>query len=231
MDEKDDFKLINELEKYAGGLFKIAKNPDWETAKEEYKKHKESTNIVTDEPNYWILKINHGNSKDNEWENVKKGVLAIGWGNTLDPTKVSLEELKKDLHEVHKNDKKYTVNKLNGWAKTILTFAKEIKINDKVIICDGYNETGEEVHVFGVAKVTGNYLFDVKSTWVWKNKIGADIKSIDKKIKIDILRKLFNMGTLMGTLHGTLKGKKIDKSLFDNFSKMIKKETGESIEF
>jgi predicted HNH restriction endonuclease len=165
---------------------------------------------------YWVIKTTEGGRQDRDhWKEFQtEKVIAVGWEYIQDdPTKFSGDQEFFE-HLASKHDRNA---KLKRDASNVYKFATELQIGDIVIICRGYAPNQKkDVYLYGFAQIAGEYFRDEGSKW-WKNKIKADIKTIERDIPLNIFVDIFG-GAMRKTLHGPLEEEKIRK-----FSKEVEK--------
>lgn len=149
---------------------------------------------------YWILRTKEDNNghRSPMWDHFRdESVIAIGWDipelKWLDKAKIS-EALEYDLDRGDKYIAKAT--------KTIDTFLHQMKVNDNVALCDGYNSTQPNVKIYGFAKINSVPRYDSISTW-WKIKRNVTINVVEKQgmlIPRERLATILKKGSCIGTV-------------------------------
>jgi HKD family nuclease len=167
---------------------------------------------------HWALKTSEGSGGPSHWQDfVAENVIAIGWPLVgVDPTDVSRDDLEAALkHAYPDEDTKRAATK-------ILRFAN-IAPGDVALICRGYNsEQTPNVHIYGVARVTGPFRYEPNSGW-WIFKRDAILQVVDQKLPVDTVRNALNKNSLMQTLHS------LTPQEFDRFAAAVQDALGITI--
>ena len=147
-------------------------------------------------PGYWALKTTEGPHGPKHWDDfIAENVVAIGWPQAqVDPTGVTRQEFEEALKRGYPGeDEKFA-------ARKILQFVG-LAVGDVVLVCRGYNsEQNTDVHIFGVARVTGPFRYDPNSNW-WIYKRAADLRIINQRLPVEAVRVALGKQSLMQTLH------------------------------
>lgn len=203
----DDRGAIERVREWLDALPRTRIN--WNEAKEIWRRRPRGGRKATSQPNYWILKTTEGSNGRSHWTDfLREGVLAIGWEDVAVPAEMrSADELPDDLSGRAKNQ--------------IWSYVREWRQNDLVVVSRGY--TGPQtapVHLYGFARVIGDYRYDRHSTW-WRHKRDADIQEVNvevpKRLFVDAIE---NGGSLLGTVHP------LSQEEFDSLTQALEQAVG-----
>jgi len=148
---------------------------------------------------YWALKTTEGSYGISHWQEFQaENVVAIGWPDVdVDPARVSDEELRKAVQRSYRKGSPRAASRIAGKIRSFV----EMQENDLVLICRGYPPGSRvDVHVYGIARVIGPFLYDEGSSW-WCFKHAAAIQVIDQKIPRSTLASAIERDSLRETIH------------------------------
>ena len=151
----------------------------------------QAKNRIRTSKSTWLLKCRDGLDGLSFWDNfVKEEVIAIGF------------------------DERKVLN-----DSQVAKFEK-MQIGDTVLIIGGFPPNKKtDLHILGIARVTGRYRYDKTSNW-WKKKHDADIQEIRKYVDIDMARKCLGRKAAHQTIY------LIDVNKFASFIAELHKEYG-----
>ena len=221
MDSRDsgDETSVRELRNWFDSLMTTAKLPDLDLAKlifDERSKYRLVTrlpNEVTGSVGYWALKTTSGSTGKQHWPSfLAESVIAIGWTDIpVDPAKVSDSELRAAIEATYPN------TDTSGAATKIRKFT-DMKVGDIVLLCRGYASTQtKDVHIHGLARVTGPFRDDRETKWDWRFKHDAIIQVINMDLPKDVVASALGKQSLMQTVHELREGE------FDQFVAELRK--------
>jgi hypothetical protein len=162
---------------------------------------------------YWALKTTSGSTGKQHWPRfVAESVVAVGWSDIpVDPSQVSEAELRAAIK------KTYPDEDANNAVVRIKKFVG-LKVDDIVLLCRGYSATQEKaVHVHGLARVTGPFRDDRRTTWDWRFKHDAVIQVIDMDLPRDLVAGALGKQSLRLTIHD------LDKDAYDRLVAELRK--------
>jgi HKD family nuclease len=231
-DNPADEKPVREIEDWFELLRKSANPnpPDLDQAKKIFNARSQlrlvrrSSNKAVQSPDYWALKTTSGGpSRKPHWNKfLEEHMIAVGWEEIpIDPSKVSDIELRDALKETYPDEIK-TKNEVDAAANSIKKFM-DLKEEDIVLICHGYNLTQKNVHIHGVARVIGPFRAEPRKNGDWRFKHNAIIQVIDGDFPRDTVASALGKKTLMRTIHS------LGKTGFDRLAENLK-EFGAHVE-
>jgi hypothetical protein len=179
-----------------------------------------SRETVTD-AGYWVLKTTSGPFGEQHWPMfLAESVIAVGWTELpSDPSKVSDVKLRAEI----KDTLDYSDSEANIAAIQIKKFVR-LKVGAIVLLCRGYTSTQEkDVHIHGVARVTGSFRAEARKRGDWRFKHDAVIQEIDMDLPRDAVAHALRKQSLLQTIHA------LKKADFDRLVKKLK-EFGAHIE-
>lgn len=163
---------------------------------------------------YWVLKTTSGSSGKQHWPMfLAESVIAVGWSDLpIDPSKVSDARLRAALKETYD----YSDKEANVAAIQIRKFVG-LKAGDIVLLCRGYTSMQEkDVHIHGVARVTGAFRARARKKGDWRFKHDAVIQEIDMDLPRNAVASAFQKQSLRQTIHA------LKKANFDRLAKELK---------
>lgn len=154
----------------------------------------------------WVLKTREDKRRDNtieyipHWKDFKREqVIAIGWSVPQDPS-FTWEELVAHIKQ-HSYPSDGNAVRAKQAAHKVWKFAKEMGIDDKVLLCDGYpGNSRQDVHIYGAARVTGKLVPDKSSTW-WETKRKAKIVPREQDVAKEELANRLGLGSCPHAIH------------------------------
>ena len=171
---------------------------------------------------YWAIKTTSGSTGESHWPMFKaEHAVAIGWSELpLDPSKASVEELRAAMRKTYPD---YSERQVEIDSASIRKFVG-LKERDIALICRGYTSKQEkDVHIHGVARITGPFRAEPQKERKWRFKHDAVIQTIDIDLPRDAVASALHKQSLMQTIHS------LDKDRFDCLTKELK-EAGVHVE-
>ena len=170
---------------------------------------------------YWVLKATSGASGRSYWPMfLEESVIAVGWnGLPVDPSKVSDSELYGALKKKYDySDREATVA-----ANQIRKFVG-LKLGDIILLCRGYAPAQrKDVHIHGVARVTGPFRADAWKRDSWRFKHDVVIQEINLDLPKNAVASALRKQSLRQTIHA------LEKTDFERLTRKLK-EFGVHIE-
>lgn len=177
-----------------------------------------STEDTLNAKRFWALKTTAGAYGPQHWMDfLAEDVIAIGWSDIdVDPSIVTDDELRNTVRRI------YSKRDANRVVKQIRRFV-DLSIGDLVLVCRGYppNSTAD-VHIYGIARVTGEFIADTKSSW-WKFKHKAVIQVIDQNMPQRVVARALKKDSLMETIH------ELSPEQFEGFAKELRNYLGVTV--
>jgi HKD family nuclease len=172
-----------------------------------------SREVATD-AGYWALKTTSGSVGKSHWQMfLEEKVIAIGWEDLPDPSEMSDAQRRAAISKTYPSDTDQEVNMI---ASSIKQFV-DLGTDAIVLLCRGYNATQKkDVHIHGIARVTGPFRADSRRHGDWRFKHDAVIQEINVDILRNIVAASLRKQTLMKTIH------KLEKADFDEFARKLK---------
>ncbi|MDX6577838.1 MAG: 5-methylcytosine-specific restriction enzyme [Blastocatellia bacterium] len=220
--ELADRIVLDEIEAWFNRLEHVCGQIDFTLAKEVFNTRARYRLDITqpreatteDETRYWALKTTEGATGQSHWQDfLAENVIAIGWPLArVNPAVVKREVLEEAIKEA------YPGEDYNRAATKILWFVRLLS-RDVVLICRGYNsqQTGD-VHIYGIARITGSYRYEPNSWWIHKHK--AILQIIDERLPVQLVRDALRKKSLMQTLHLLLPEE------FEGFARVVQHTLG-----
>ena len=180
-----------------------------------------SAGAATD-AHYWALKTTSGAAGVQHWPMfLAESVIAVGWsGLSLDPSKASDVELRAAIRETYTRYSDWQAKRAAIQIRKFVT----LKAGDILLLCRGYNSLQKkDVHIHGVARVTGRFRAEPRKKGHWRFKHDAVIQEINMDLPRDTVASALGKKSLRQTIHC------LDKADFDRFVKKLK-EFGVHIE-
>lgn len=223
--ELADRIVLNEIEAWFKRVEDISVEIDFTRAKEVFNTRTRYRLDITqpaeatteDETRYWALKTTEGATGQSHWQDfLAENVIATGWPLArVNPAVVKREVLEEAIKEA------YPGEDYKRAATKILWFAR-LLIGDVVLICRGYNsQQSGDVHIYGIARITGPYRYEPNSWWIHKHK--AILQIIDERLPVQLVRDALGKGSLMQTLHLVLPEE------FEKFTRVVQHTLGITI--
>jgi hypothetical protein len=143
---------------------------------------------------------------------VAESVIAVGWSDIpVNPSQVSEAQLRAAIK------KTYPDEAVDNAAVRIKKFV-DLKIDDIVLLCRGYSATQQkDVHIHGLARVTGPFRDDKRTKWDWRFKHDAVIQVIDMDLPRDVVAAALGKESLRLTIHD------LDKVAYERLVAELKK--------
>jgi HKD family nuclease len=223
-----DEGCVLEIRAWFDSLFEIAQTPDLDQAKSifdtrsQYRLVQRPSDQGSTGARYWALKTTSGSSGKQHWPMfLAEGVIAVGWPDLrVNPSKVSDAELRAALKKTYTD---YSDRQAEVAAIQIRKFVG-LKKEDIILLCRGYAAMQEkDVHIHGVARVTGPFRDEGRKGKDWRFKHEAVIQEIDIDVPRNAVASALKKQSLRQTIHSL---KKVD---FDRLAKTLK-EFGVHIE-
>jgi len=205
----EEKNALNEILKWFNDLWNNSAQPNLENAKLIYDKYsiqKDKLSFNIHNSNCWVIKASEGDTGKNQWEFfLKHFVISIGFDiQNFDIIKASHKEIKEEYGSV---------------SNSIINFRDNIQINDNVIVCRGYvSNQIKDVHVNGIAKVTGQFKIVNNDEWNWHMRRDVIFYPLNINVPVKKMIQIFNKGSLRQTLHN------LEQQSFENFLHYIKEE-------
>ena len=221
-DNPADEKPIREIEDWFESLLNNSNRPDLAQAKlifdtsSQYRLMPRPLNKAAKGIGYWALKTTSGGpSRESHWQMFQKDkVIAIGWeAIPIDSSKILDKKQLRDL--ISGTYPSYTKNRVDAAADSIKKFI-DLKEDDIVLICHGYNLTQKKVHIHGFARVTGPFRAEPRKNGDWRFKHDAIIQKIGSDFPRDIVTSALDKETLMRTIQF------LGKTEFDRLAENLK---------
>jgi len=171
---------------------------------------------------YWALKTTSGSTGKPHWPMfLAESVIAVGWSDLpLNPSEVSDAQLRAALKKTYTDDSDRAASVA---AMQIRKFVG-LKGGDIVLLCRGYNSTQEKnVHIHGIARVTGPFRAEARKRGDWRFKHDAVIQEINMDLPRDAVASALGKQSMMQTIHA------LKKADFGRLAKVLK-EFGVQIE-
>ena len=216
---------VAEIRDWFDALFDRAKVPDLKQAKlifdarSHYVLIPRPKSPVAKEAGYWALKTTSGATGKQHWPSfVADSAVAVGWSDIpIDPSQVSDEKLRGAIRKTYPDDD------VPGAAAKIRKFV-EMKEGDIVLVCRGYSpQQTTDVHIHGLARVTGPFRVDHRPKWDWKFKHDAVIQVVNMDLPKKTVAVALGKDSLMQTIH------QLDAAGFDRLAVELK-ERGVQVE-
>ena len=213
-----DDRSVQEMRSWFDSLFQRGQQPDLDLAKlifdaqSQYRLVPRSSKEMATETGYWALKSSTG---DQHWPMfLAESVVAVGWEDLgVDPSKVSDAQLRAEIQATYRYDSDRSVNIA---AVTIKKFV-DLKIDDIILLCRGYTSTQKkDVHIHGLARVTGLFRTEPRKKGKWRFKHDAVIQEINIDLPRDLVATALGKESLRQTIHALTK---VD---FDHFTRSLK---------
>lgn len=158
----------------------------------------------------WMVRAGEGGDVIDDF--IDKGVVAIGWDELPDLSKVrSRDELRKLIEETYSQDRP---GQRRSWLAQVGTFRFNIKERDVVVT---YNPDTREYHLGNVTseykyqpKVVEDYPHTRKVTWF--GKVSRDDLSVDSKNTLGAIQAVFSLEDVIDELTSLARGQKPKKS-------------------
>jgi predicted Mrr-cat superfamily restriction endonuclease len=167
----------------------------------------------------WVLKTREDKHENKtikyipHWEDfMREQVIAIGWSVPQDPSFI-LEELVEHIRQ-HSYPSDSSTVRAKPAAQKVWKFVWEMDIGDRVLMCTGYAANAKNVHIDGVARVTGEFVSDKCSTW-FKNKRKSNIVPVGRSVPRERLAGIIGLQACLHAIH------KIDCDAFDQLLKWL----------
>jgi hypothetical protein len=210
-----------EIRNWFDALFQKARRPNLELAKQifntqsHYRRVPRPAKEMAVDASYWALKTTSGSTGEQHWPMfLAENVVAVGWeALRVDPSKVSDAQLRAALKETYPNDSDMSVDIA---VKAIKKFVG-LRIDDIVLICRGYTSMqNKDVHIHGVARVTGPFRVEPRKKENWRFKHDAVIQETDIDLPRDLVATALGKESLRQTIHA------LTKADFDRLAKELK---------
>lgn len=195
-------------------LFEGAEAPDLERAKlifdarSQYRLVSRRQEVSRRDVGYWVLKTTSGSTGKQQWPMfLAENVIAIGWAKLdVDPSKVSDVQLRNAIRNTYPDeDAKRVATKIKKFV--------DLKVDDIILLCRGYaSEQKKDVHIHGLARVTGAFRAESRKREDWRFKHDAVIQPIDMDLPRDLVASALGKGSLREVIHF------LEKSEFDHFA-------------
>lgn len=214
-----DARQVREIMEWFDALVSTAQAPDLELAKlvfdarSRYRLMPRLQGKESEAEGYWALKTTSGSTGKSHWQSfLAESVIAVGWRELqVDPSKVSDAQLRSAITATYPEEAAAIA------ATTIRRFV-QLREGDIVLLCRGYAPVQErDVHIHGVARVTGPFRDDQHSTWDWHFKHDAVIQVIDMDVPKETVARALGKQSLMKTIHV------LDKVGFERLAAELKK--------
>jgi hypothetical protein len=218
---------VREISGWFDSLFQSAKFLDLHQAKlifdtrSQYRLVPRTSPELETDAGYWALKTTSGSTGKQHWPKfLAEGAVAVGWSSLpLDPSKVSNVQLRvalKKKYDYSDREAKVAANQIGKFVG--------LKTGDRVLLCRGYAPVQEkDVHIHGVARVTGPFRAEAWKKGDWRFKHDAVIQEIDLDLPRDVVASALRKQSLRQTIHA------LEKADFDRLVKKLK-EFGVHIE-
>jgi hypothetical protein len=219
-DNLADETTAREIKAWFDSLFKSARPPDLNQAKlifdarSQYCLAPRSPRTAATNVGYWALKTTSGPAGKSHWPMfLAESVVAVGWEDLpVDPSKLSDIELRAAIKEEYTGSDR----EANVAAIQIKKFVG-LRTGDIVLICRGYTSTQEkDVHIHGIARVTGPFRAETPKRGDWRFKHNAVIQEIDIDLPRETVASALRKQSLRQTIHA------IKEADFDRLAKNLK---------
>jgi hypothetical protein len=153
---------------------------------------------------YWALKTTSGSTGKQYWPMfLAEKVIAVGWEDiAVDPSKVTDASLCAAIQEGYPDDSSRSVLVS---ASSIKKFV-ELKVDDIVLLCRGYAANQyKDVHIHGIARVTGPFRAGSRKKGGWRFKHDAVIQEINMDLPRDVVASALGRDSLRQTIHALTK--------------------------
>jgi HKD family nuclease len=217
-DNPADEESAQNIRIWFDSLFQVARQPNLTQAKlifderAQYRIEQRPSKQMLINSGYWVLKTTSGSMGKQFWPMfLAESVIAVGWAELpLDPSKVSMEKLRASVSKTYpsRSEKRDATN-----IKKFVAMEK----GDIVLLCRGYtSKQKKDVHIHGLARVTGSFRAEAWKKGDWRFKHDAVIQEINMDLPIDIVASALGKQSLRGTIHA------LKKSDFDRLAKKLK---------
>lgn len=203
--ESIDRSAVADISRWFELLFQVARRPDLHQAKLIFDARSQyclvprpSAKLGTD-GQYWALKTTSGSTGKQHWPMfLADGVIAVGWsGLPLNPAKVSDVELRGALVKTYT----YSERQAQVAATQIRKFVG-VKPGDIILLCRGYTSNQDkDVHIHGVARVTGPFRAEPHKKGEWRFKHDAVIQEINLDLPRYTVASALKKKSLRQTIH------------------------------
>jgi len=226
-DNPADETSARQISGWFDSLFQSGKFPNLDQAKlifdtrSQYQLVRRTSLKMATDAGYWALKTTSGSDGKQHWPMfLAESVVAVGWSSLpLDPSTVSDVQ----LHAALREENEYSDMQAKLAVNHIRKFVG-LKIGDMVLLCRGYAPVQEkDVHIHGVARVTGPFRAEAGKKGDWRFKHDAVIQEIDLDLPREVVASALRKQSLRQTIHA------LEKADFDRLVKKLK-EFGVHIE-
>lgn len=216
-----DVESAREIWNWFDSLYQRARRPNLELAKQifdtqsQYRRVPRPASEIAADLGYWALKTTSGATGEPHWPMFQaENVVAVGWeALPIDPSKVSDAQLRAAIKETYPDDPDKSVDIA---AKSIRKFV-DLEIDDIVLICRGYTSNQKrDVHIHGVARVTGPFRAERRKKGSWRFKHDVVIQEINLDLPRDLVATALGKESLRQTIHA------LTKTDFDRLGRELK---------
>jgi HKD family nuclease len=227
-DNPADETSAREIRDWFDSLFQSAQLPNLDQAKLIFDTRSQYCLVIRPsrelaiDAGYWALKTTSGSTGKQHWPMfLAESVIAVGWSDLpLNPSKVSDAQLRAALKETYTD---YSDREANVASIQIRKFVG-LKVGDIVLLCRGYTSMqGKDVHIHGVARVTGPFRAEARKREDWRFKHDAVIQEIDMDLPKDAVASALRKQSMRQTIHA------LEKADFGRLAKELR-EFGVHIE-
>ncbi len=205
LDSKADSVAIDDVEQWFAQLWDRSAEPDLVAAcaiydnQANYQLVRRPAGAATSAPGYWALKATEGSDGVSHWLDFQADrVVAIGWsGCPGDPSQMSDAQLRAALA----TGIGLVGGEITAGLNSIRAFQR-MPDNSLLLLCRGYNSTQHsDVHVYGVARVTGPFYEDSQPRWNWRFKRPAVLQPINQNVPRATIAGALGPRSLLRTIH------------------------------
>jgi HKD family nuclease len=210
-----------EISDWFDSLFKSAQVPNLDQAKlifdsrSQYRLVPRPTKEIAADAGYWALKTTSGATGTQHWPMfLAESVIAVGWAELpVDPSKVSNAQLRAAIKDTYSNHSDMAADV----AVTSIRKFVDLQMGDIVLLCRGYSSTQKkDVHIHGLARVTGPFRAEARKKREWRFKYDAVIQEINMDLPRDLVASALGKQSLRQTIHV------LEKADFDRLAKRLK---------
>jgi HKD family nuclease len=186
----------------------------------ETRNRRKSNGTTNKATKFWALKPGYCGEF---WQHfLAEDVVAMGWGDMNDPSKMTREQAAAAYRKVWTDD---SDGKVNSNVAQILKFTQGMSQGDLVLICGRYDSVGAEkdAYIYGIARTKNVdrqcYFYDTDSDW-YRFKRHANIQRIEQFLPRSLIASALGVGAIVPTIQD------LDKDRFARFEKLLRIELG-----
>jgi hypothetical protein len=176
--------------------------------------------VTTGSTQFWALKPGYCGEF---WQHfLAEDVVAIGWGEMGDPSRMTRHQAATAYRKVWTEDADGTVA-IN--VSQIMKFTQSMSEGNLVLVCGRYDAVGAEkdAYIYGIARTKAvdgvGYFYDEDSDW-YRFKRHATIQRVEQYLPRSLVAKALNVGAIVPTILN------LDKAGFAKLEKLLRDELG-----